>query len=129
MLVTDNDFHLAKDKTLGTRQNTSDGRCHLDDGMYRSRGAPVRTLTALATSGAQPCMTQNGDGGSRKKLTNLPPMHGYVCVKKGQGHTGSHRATSPEPWIPFPNLSNKFEKNFMLGLWIWALGQNTVVGH
>lgn len=59
MLVTDNDFHLAKDKTLGTRQNTSDGRCHLDDGMYRSRGEPdyqsvVQLASKLAENNIQP---------------------------------------------------------------------------
>ncbi|EDL03669.1 integrin beta 2-like, isoform CRA_a [Mus musculus] len=59
VLVTDNDFHLAKDKTLGTRQNTSDGRCHLDDGMYRSRGEPdyqsvVQLASKLAENNIQP---------------------------------------------------------------------------
>ncbi|GAB1300471.1 Integrin beta-2-like protein [Apodemus speciosus] len=62
VLATDNDFHIAKDKTPGTRQNTSDSHRHLEDSMYKSRGEPMRTLSTLAPSGAQTCMTQNWGG-------------------------------------------------------------------
>lgn len=126
MLATGHDFHFAKDKTPGTRQNTSDGHCHLEDGMYRSRGEPVRAFPALAPSGDQPCMTQNGGKAEKKKQHSykLAPMQ-----QSGGEGAGSHRSTSPDPSIPFSNLSNKFKKNFMSGLWVSASRQSTVVGH
>ncbi|XP_031220687.1 integrin beta-2-like protein [Mastomys coucha] len=59
VLATDNDFHFAKDKTPGTRQNTSDGHCHLEDGIYRSRREPdyklvVQLASKLAENNIQP---------------------------------------------------------------------------
>nr|XP_048278720.1 integrin beta-2-like protein isoform X2 [Myodes glareolus] len=59
VLVTDNDFYLAKDKSPGTRQNFSDSHCHLEDGVFKSRREPddhsvLQLARKLAENNIQP---------------------------------------------------------------------------
>ncbi|XP_075817410.1 integrin beta-2-like protein isoform X2 [Microtus pennsylvanicus] len=59
VLVTDNDLHLAKDKSSGTRLNPSDSHCHLEDGMFKSRREPddhsvLQLARKLAENNIQP---------------------------------------------------------------------------
>ncbi|XP_050018118.1 integrin beta-2-like protein [Alexandromys fortis] len=59
VLITDNDLHLAKDKSLGTRLNPSDSHCHLEDGVFKSRREPdnhsvLQLARKLAENNIQP---------------------------------------------------------------------------
>ncbi|KAL6072503.1 hypothetical protein STEG23_030747, partial [Scotinomys teguina] len=59
VLATDNDFHFAKDKNSGSRQNLSGGHCHMKDGVYKSRKEPdyqsvLQLASKLAENNIQP---------------------------------------------------------------------------
>ncbi|KAL1787542.1 integrin beta-2 isoform X2 [Sigmodon hispidus] len=59
VLITDNDFHFAKDKNPGTRQNSSDSRCHMENGVYKSWREPdyqsvLQLASRLAENNIQP---------------------------------------------------------------------------
>lgn len=48
MFATDDGFHFAGDGKLGAILTPNDGRCHLEDNMYKRSNEFVSALPALA---------------------------------------------------------------------------------